>query len=232
MLVTRDNIVETLTHLKSKGILALDTETTGLRVHHGDKLFSIIFNDGIESYYFNFNTNDLNYPEHSHTVLGANDLLLLEDLLLQDILFVLANAKFDMHILANAGLPIPKNVYDVLVMARIEDNTHMTYSLDSCAKRIGYEKDDRVSAYIKEFRLYKKEEHNGKMKTMKFFNKVPLPIIQKYEEIDAEITYRLYEHQMRVFLDWLADTCGEKSIFPLIENEKKLTNVCYDIERR
>ena len=51
-------------------------------------------------------------------------------------------------------------------------------------------------------------------------------------EIDAEITFKLFEHQQEVFKIWGDETLGEKLISPLVDNEMKLTNVCYDIERR
>jgi DNA polymerase-1 len=233
MIVTRDNYQSVIEILKDKSILAVDTETTGLRVHHGDRLFAIIFCDGEESYYFNFNKNDLNYPEHSHTVLDLNTHLSpLADILSGDKLFVLANAKFDLHILKNEGLPTPKYVWDVLVMARIEDNTHMRYSLDEVAKRIHLGKDDEVSTYIKNYRLFTKETVNGKDITLKHYDKVNFTVMSKYGMQDALITYRIYDHQLKLFRSWFDDTLGMKSIFPLVENEQRLTNVCFDIERR
>ena len=54
MIVTDASIQKILEELSHEEVLSCDTETTGLRPYHGDRLFSIIIGKKNVGYYFNF----------------------------------------------------------------------------------------------------------------------------------------------------------------------------------
>jgi DNA polymerase I len=229
MLVGQKNFDAILDQLKNEPILTLDTEATGLYPYLGDSLFSIIIRGHADTHYFNFNP----YP-------GLDDEFILPRRCLQgiarlgqnpSITWVMANAKYDLHMLSRAGIEIAGDVWDVLVMARIENNTHLSYSLSSCGERIGVPKSEAVEEYIAHHRLWEWVSVPGKKtrSKKKYFDKVPLEIIQPYAEQDAEVTFKLYEHQKKVFAEW---DKTPKPISPIVNNEVKLTKVCFEMEKR
>jgi len=220
----------------TKKVLALDTETTGLRSFHDDRLFSIIIADDETEYYFNFNDNNKGDRARGIVALDRSKLELFKPLFeKEDIEYATANAKFDLHMLARDGLFIRGSIWDVLVMARLERNDHFKYSLDECAKRIGKEKSDTVKEWISKNKQYKKVQIPGKKGEQKIpqFSAVPFEIIEAYAKKDARVTYDIYTHQKEAFKQWnnsLAPTV--KTIDDEIQNEKDITRVCFDIERR
>lgn len=232
MIVSIENFHSIISDLCYKDVLALDTETTGLRTYHGDKIFSVVIYDGNQGYYFNF--NDMNKKDQMDGVVPLPRYLFEEFKRLFNLphmLWILANAKYDMHMLANEGLLISGQIWDVLVMARIEYNDHFKYSLDECSKRIGLEKSKEVEEYIKQHRCYKKEKIPGKKGEHRNpqFWMVPLEIISRYGLTDVVITYKLFLHQHAFFSAW--DKTAEVPIMMLVAMEMALTKVCFKMER-
>ena len=236
MIVEEKDFFSILDSFSHVAVLALDTETTGLHSFRGDELFSIIIYDGNKGYYFNFNDKNVVDKNRKAPILPRNFLPHFKSLFDDPIrMWILANAKFDMHMLAKEGLFIRGSIWDDLVMARIEANHHMQYSLDKCAERIGLEKSDAVNNFIKQFRCYKKERVPGKkqVKNNPQFWVVPLDIIAPYGITDAEVTFKLYEHQEKFFREYDAKIePGVTPIHNVVHNEMALTKVCFEIERR
>lgn len=236
MIVSEENFSSVLYELKKKTILALDTETTGLRSFHGDELFSIIIADERNEYYFNFNSR--NRTDQQAGVVPLPRLLIkdFQDLFdYPDKTWVLANAKFDMHMMAKEGLTIHGNIWDVLVMARLERNDHLRYSLEACADRIGSAKSKVVDEYIKKHKHFVREKIPGKKGERKNpqFWKVPLSIIYEYGCKDARVTYELFFHQVKAFKAW--NESRDSDVLPIdavIKNEMELTKACFEAERR
>lgn len=88
------------------GSIAIDTETTGLDVMRSRVL------------YWSMATEDRRYffPHH---LLGFFDPLFQR----RDVTWYLANAKYDMHILRNMGYGLDGNVWDIVDMDAMEDDT-------------------------------------------------------------------------------------------------------------
>ena len=169
--------------------LSLDTETTGLLPFHGDKVFAITWSNGIDSWY-------LEIPE-GRSILPPFLEKMLSD---PNRIWYLHNAKFDMHFLRkHFGVVIEGTVIDTMVLARLEFNDHLSYSLDACASRIGLQKSDEVEKYITENKLWEWVTIPGKKvrKKNKFFQKVPKEIMVKYACLDAEVTFKLAEHLLK-----------------------------------
>lgn len=223
ILISDENIEQVLNDLLSikSGIIALDTETYGIRWN--DKMFALQLSvqDG-HTYYFNFNDKQ-----------DPIDKLILQKLSLlwhnSNITWIMANAKFDLRRLEIEGIRLNGLIYDVLLMARIQYNRHMSYSLDSCLKRIGFEKNDKVSLWIKDNKAYTSYHVPGKKTKEKdlHFDRVPLDIMFEYGCQDVEMTLKLYEHQIAYFRQ-----PENTDQLRLVESNIELTKTVFDMESR
>jgi len=235
MIVTNDNFQQVLFDIFNARDLSVDTETTGLRPYHGDRLFSAVVSLGESSYYFNFNQGDGIAPEN---ILHRNRLRELYDVVREKRIFF-ANAKFDMHFLKKEGWGTEFYPWDVLVVDKCIYNRHLSYSLNSVAERMGLgSKDADVMDYIKEHDLFDRVEIAGKKSIQKNprFDRVPFEIISKYALRDAELTYRIGQEQVRK-VEELTDKYSAIKGYPtkfsdLIDRENQLTKVLFDIEER
>lgn len=234
MIVRQQDVVEVLLKLAGYSHLALDTETTGLRPYHGDRLFSLVIATDKDAFYFNFQ----GYPG-----LDSDFQLLRQELraphfraLFGDSArtWYLHNSKFDLAILAQDGVALSGHIHDTLAIARVEYNEHMRYGLDECAKRIGLEKSNAVEEYIQKNKLYILETVPGQTKRFKrkFFDRVPLEIMVPYACQDARVTYQLARHQHEALGKIAASVpTGAPSILSVASNEKSLTKVCFEMEQ-
>ena len=230
MIVTPDNFDSVLEEIRKSHRISVDTETTGLRPYHGDMAFAVIVGTETDAYYFNFKFYDESTP-----VLPLKKRIEIYSAV-KDKTIYFANAKFDMHFLNGWGLEyLP---WDVLVVDKCIYNRHLTYNLDSVAKRMGIQgKDSDLMEYIKEHDLYDKEQVEGK-KTVKRnprFDKVPFPVISKYAMQDARITYQIGELQQEEVKKLSKKYSSIKgypgNFYNLILDECKLTKVLFEIER-
>jgi DNA polymerase-1 len=230
LVVTRENFEECLSHWMGLSKIALDTETTGLRPYHGDRLFSIILADDNQAYYLNFQA----YPGlDTQSVLTDQHLRQMGALWARpDATWFLHNAKFDLHILWQEGIELAGSVHCTQAIARVEYNDHMSYSLDACAERIGFRKDDAVEKYIQEHKLIEKRAAANQDYTHKFFDRVPFEIIVPYGLRDAQITRRLAHSQEEACERISRETPeGLPSLRNIVENEKRLTHTIFRMER-
>ena len=230
MIVTNENFDAVLTKIKSTESLSLDTETSGLRPYHGDRLFAISMAWSTGEAYFSFGLED--------TALDRAVIpLIYEAVIGKQVAF--ANAKFDMHFLAREGCGADFDPWDVLVVDKCIYNRHLSYSLNSVAERMGLGgKDGDLMDYIKEHDLFDRVEIPGKKTITKNprFDRVPLEIVSKYALKDARLTYQIYNLQV-VKVNELLEKYSKIRGYPgkfsdLIETERKLTKVLFDIEKR
>ena len=199
MLVTQSNFDSVLADIRKEEVVAVDTETTGLKVYGTDHLFSIIITTSVEDFYFNFNENPDHLGNKAPVILERNMQPYVVGALANMRKLYMANAKFDMGMIDKEIAPYFKGgfkwpeIHDVLTMDRLLYNDHMSYSLDQVAKRNGLEKMDEVENYIKEHGLWAWEvaPHRKKRDKLKFFDKVPFDIIMPYGCKDGRVTYQI-----------------------------------------
>lgn len=232
MIVTRSSFEGVLATLMQAPELSLDTETTGLRPYHDDRLFSIIIGvSSAQAFYFNFQA----YPGQSdETLLGCAHLRLLGDLFdRKDVLWFLQNAKFDMRMLAREGLFLAGQIHCTKALGRVEYNEYQSYSLDAQLERIGLKKDDAVKKYVEEHGLYTKAQIPGKAQQVKLmhYEHVPFGIIQPYGETDGTGTFALGRHQIRsIESKALAQANPTRNISLVMANERRLTHTVFRME--
>lgn len=103
------------------GILGFDTETTGLSINK-DLPLILSLSDGVRRFGFEF--------EH----FGRHPLVVNGLLSNPDVRKVASNAKFDMHILANAGITVEGPVEDTVVQDWLFDENRFGHGLKETAK--------------------------------------------------------------------------------------------------
>jgi DNA polymerase-1 len=239
MIATRENFDALVERFSVSGLYGLDTETTGLSLK--DRLFSIILSDDQGAVYFNFNDE----PDHlgncapEEQTIPRSWFAKMEDIFANTTsIFAMHNAKFDMRMLSNEDLYVAGSIHCTEAAERVLRNNllgYKPYSLASCAERRGLRKDDRVEEYIKKHKLYQKVQIPGKDKPaeLRFYNKVPFPIISEYGLIDGIIVRKIAQDQMLRFHKHDTDkSVAKPPILPLLENERRLTKVCFRIERQ
>ena len=234
MNVTRSSFESVTRELEKASWLSFDTETTGLRPHHGDRLFSIaIATSGTQTYYFNFQAYP-GLPEES--CLLPKHLSALQTLFSDRAKTWYAhNAQFDLAMLARENLSILGTVHCTQSIERVVFNDHPPggYDLDSCAQRIGFAKDDAVEKYIAEHSLftYTLPEKPGSREKNKHFDRVPFEIIAPYAERDAGITFALGQSQEKA-LEKIANETDPKlpSVLNILKNERRLTQTIFRME--
>lgn len=232
MVVGQKDFDEALAYLLTRRKLALDTETFGLRPYHGDRLFSIIIANDEKSFYFNF----IPYPNlPADQVLTPAHLQALKALFeLEDILWFIHNAKFDMAILANEGIELKGTVHCTRDIGRVVYNEHFHYDLDSSLQRIGLKKDDAVERYIEEKGLSEKRELPGKKTKaeFKFYDRVPFDLIVPYGLQDGRGCFALGQYQIDELEKADANLPpGLPRVSSIMASERRLTKTVFHVER-
>ncbi len=231
MIVSQATFHSTIDMLMGERRLGLDTETLGLRMFHGDRLFSIIIATAHEAYYFNFNYRedhlgnkaplDNTFPPgwlmHFHP--------LFDDI--NKIWFIQNAGCFDLPVLGREGFELKGTVHCTKVIARVVRNDLQNYSLAALLPAIGLSKDMRVDEYITKHQLYDTIKPPGKNQKIKLIHmeKVPFELITEYGEKDGTGVYHLGVNQEKRILEMdLAEP-------ELVRTGRSLTNVMEN-ERR
>jgi len=243
MIVTIKSLSDVIDRFKKTGRYAVDTETTGLNVYHGDRLFSIILADELGACYFNFQERDdierkFVLPED---VFGNLNNMVFSN---PESTWYIHNAKFDMGMLLDRGIEIRGTIHDTEVVGRILENHHFQYGLDAQLKRLGRAKNDTVKKYVSVHKLYDNVVVPGKKQKIKMmhYEQVPFEIIAPYGLDDGRDARFLGEHQRqevaavntrinsetKVLKDGTTNTDRFNS---LALNESQLVKTCFKMEQ-
>lgn len=221
MRVTPDQIERVCRELEERPVISLDTETTGLRPWHGDRPFSLIMDE------FYFHLADF----------GNEQLESVRRVLAGERIWVGHNLKFDILMCELAGLGrIRGKLHCTQTTERLLDDRSMggQLSLQNVAPRYGARKSDEVERYIQEHKLYTMVDVPGKKQREKrlHYDQVPQDIITRYGLGDTAAAMEIAKGQRAKIraLDGMAQPHWPK-LWDLYENECKLLDVVYDMER-
>lgn len=236
MIVGRSSFLKVLDVLSGQKRLGCDTETTGLRAYHGDRLFSLIISTSpTEGFYFNFQAYEGLDPEFLLTNWHLEQLKVL--FAQPDILWLFTNAKYDLSILANEGITVAGEIHCTIDIGRVEYNEHFgkePYGLASSMERIGLKKDESVEQYIEAHKLFENRLIPGKAEKekIKFFNRVPFEIISPYGITDACGTFAVGDYQERSIAAQSASVpSGVPTVSNVLRNERRLTKTVFRMEQ-
>ncbi|HUT01097.1 MAG TPA: DNA polymerase I [Phycisphaerae bacterium] len=123
------------------------------------------------------------------------------------------NLKYDMIVLAQAGLPLAGPMFDTMVAAHVLDSTRMTYKLDALA------------AELLEHHCIPIEELIGRGKNQISMSAVPVEVVVPYAAEDADVTLRLAgvlrERLAEEGLEWLFADLEMPLVPVLMEMERR-----------
>jgi len=210
IIVTKKQLKDWITHLKSCDAFALDTETTSLH-SLAAQLVGISFSDGKKAAYVPVAHN----YEGVEKQLGLNDVLselkpLLEN---EKPAKILQNLKYDLAVFRNYDINIESAQFDTMLESYVLDSTASRHDMDTLAlKHLGH----KTIHYV---------DIAGKGKDQKRFDEIEIEIAGPYAGEDAAITYLLHEKL------WpeLKKTKTIKSVFEDIE--MPLISVLESVER-
>lgn len=229
LLVDLNNIESVLQSVRDAAILAIDTETTGLSVPAGDRLFSIqILPKGSKHvYYFNFLDYGDGTPVLPRTVMpdiakacrGISKI------------WIAHNIKFDLGMLRAEGIDLEGELYDTMVIERILDNNleSGSFSLDATSKRYDEWKDDKVKEFIEANNLYTEVDIPGVQRKVRnlHFDRVPADLMIPYACQDTRAVLAIMEKQIPKLAE--ASKLSSKISY-VFENECKLIRTVQRME--
>jgi DNA polymerase-1 len=230
-----DNLPDILTEIDSWKERGVDVETSGLT--EDDSLFSISVSNGEQAYYFNFNDKAPETPPEYILDRKSTCDSLKPILANPDGITDIANAKFDLRMLAKEGIFIQGTVHCTQAIERVVQNNLLgkdPYGLKSQAERRGLQKDAAVEEYILKHKLFVDRNIPGKKKKWrdKFFWKVPFPVMAPYASQDAILHAKVGRDQRSEILRLDREGAGSfPPLYPIMENERRLTKTCFRMER-
>lgn len=243
MIVTKRNFDKALKELaaaaKRDKALGYDTETTCLNwwdvpwydsIGIKPRVFAAQFATKDAEYYFDFN--------HSASKLGDAHFKKINDELTQnpEVLWFIANAKFDLHHSANHGIGFAGPVHCTKAIARVVNNLEPSLSLDALGEKyLGVGKLDVISI-IKErgfVTKVKKFGYNDKFDEILHFDRLALEELVDYGKKDVRLCFDIGVWQTKKIkeIDAKIHKDSPQKLWDVLENEIKLSKVFFEMER-
>ncbi|MHC5026888.1 MAG: DNA polymerase I [Planctomycetota bacterium] len=204
---TRDALDALVVRARAAGLVAIDTETTGLAVMSVDLCGVSMAIDPREGFYIPTRS-----PE-ADAHLGTDEVIealrpLLED---EQVTLIGHNLKFDLNILRRHGARLRARLFDTMIASYVVDATRSSHKLDVLAMAFLGHAPTPIADLI------------GKGRTQKTFDQVPLEHAAPYAAEDADMTRRLH--------DVLAEQMDEQGLRHLFDTvEMPLVPVLADLE--
>lgn len=198
VLTTKD-LSDCIKEMKKAELICFDTETTSLNYMQA-QLVGVSFAAAKgHGYYIPFGHDYEGAPKQLEKNAVLKEITpILED---ENIHKVGQNLKYDIEVLANAGIKVKGISYDTMLESYVLDSTGNTRDMDSLAlKYLGWQ----TISY---------EDVAGKGAKQITFNKVPLDKASVYAAEDADVTLQLHQE-----------------LWPKLQKEKALKHVFEEIE--
>lgn len=185
--------------LRSAGRFAFDTETTSIDYMQAE----------LVGFSFAAEPGEAAYVPVSHDYVGAPNQLSLDDALTvlrpllenEELIKVGQNLKYDISVLARAGVEVRGPIYDTMLESYVLNSVATRHNMDALAEYYL----DRTTIHF--------EDIAGKGAKQLTFNQIPLEDAAQYAAEDADITWQLH-----------------KTLWPRLQAEQKLSEVYRDIE--
>jgi DNA polymerase-1 len=232
IIVTPELFKQSLEDIAVSKNLAIDTETNGLYVHKGDRLFSIQVSTEENDYYFNFNPHPDHLGNFPPTVLSKSLIPQFVNSLDSGRVF-LQNPVFDMGFLNVEGCDISKaNLYATEELARQVNNDRFSVAMSALAKDIGMKKMADVKDYCNEHKLYEQVEIPGikNKKKMYRFDLVPFDIISEYGCNDTRVTLKLGLTYLQRIAKMDTEHPGPGNLLHMVTIGKKLIPILWEMK--
>lgn len=185
--------------LRDAGRFAFDTETTSIDYMQAE----------LVGFSFAAEPGEAAYVPVSHDYVGAPNQLSLDDALKvlrplledEELIKVGQNLKYDISVLARAGVEMRGPIYDTMLESYVLNSVATRHNMDALAEFYL----DRTTIHF--------EDIAGKGAKQLTFNQIPLEDAAEYAAEDADITWQLH-----------------KTLWPRLQVEQKLSEVYRDIE--
>lgn len=185
--------------LRDAGRFAFDTETTSIDYMQAE----------LVGFSFAAEPGEAAYVPVSHDYVGAPNQLSLDDALKvlrplledEELIKVGQNLKYDISVLARAGVEMRGPIYDTMLESYVLNSVATRHNMDALAEFYL----DRTTIHF--------EDIAGKGAKQLTFNQIPLEDAAEYAAEDADITWQLH-----------------KTLWPRLQAEQKLSEVYRDIE--
>lgn len=239
MLVTPTNFDQALLQLtrdaEKEKVLGYDTETTCIpwwkqpwyaAAGIYPRVFSMQFSTENAQYYFDFNQLKDEHFRKINSELTANPYLM----------WMIANAKFDLHHSANHDVHFSGIVHCTKAIARVVNNTEESTKLDDLGEKYLGEGKIDILTELKEkgmLTMVKKYGHNDKYDEVLHFDQFPLDRFVDYGLKDVKLCRGLGIWQIQKIkeIDEKLAEFGDKRLQNVLINEQKLTKVLFKMER-
>lgn len=220
-------------HIRKYDEIVIDTETTGLFAYGGDELIGIAIDCGDRSFYLPFRHVSGNLPEDYLTEE-------LPALLAHVHTFIGHNTKFDIHFLAQEGIPMPPYIEDTMVGAHLFNENEKSFTLEDLADR-HIPREDGFSHHHNEeimmLEIYALGIRKSKAAKAQMWRLAP-ERVAPYAENDVILTRRLREFYMDRLVEWeklgggtLLDLYHDVNYYQLILAYMERRGLLLDVEK-
>lgn len=224
--------------LHEKSFAAIDTETTGLRLHHGAQAFAVsIYTSDEKEYWFEWGVipSTKSQPARVHVV-NADRKRIIDIALSYDV-FTMHNAKFDMRALHRSGIDLTKywdRCHCTLLMSHVLDSQE-SHELKTLALKYLDMLDDDQKALGKAVQharsVYYKTIGEKVSEQVDWQEQFYLPrVLDRKSTICKDYGMKDAKRAAGLFYVFSRELSGDKQLMQNYEREQKLQRVVYDME--
>lgn len=213
-------VAELLYNLRHTTRLAVDTETYYNPLNTKAIIRWIKGNPNNEPFLLTLSDGDMSWAIN----VNATTLPHIKDFLERDAMeWVLYNAKFDMHMMANLGVNIRGRIWDAMILRHLlDENAEKKGLKDNAIKFL-----DKEAGYwegVVDNAREKISKETGRKKDEVSYREVPAEIMVPYACADTFYTMRLF--------DWWLPQITEQELLAVYANEERSLHTVLRIERR
>ncbi len=214
--------------------IVIDTETSGLHPHHGDRICGVGVSraDRPEAYYIPIRHSS-KYPGYPNIPLDKFRSWLKFFTEHKNFTWIMHNAKYDLGMFRQDGIEVKGEIYDTMIAGHVIRGNLYQYSLDRLTEYfIPHFKHPWYVSLVEHLHKTQSKVKNSEGSLDYDYSQVPVELLGNYCMEDLEATRQLYECFQHTAMK---DRILNKNIFSwsqkeLLENEMKLVRVIFEME--